>query len=121
MRPQNVLGFALMVTITLANQLRADQTYVCEGTAPDWQLDLAPDTAQFRLPLTTPARHFDIPQHSSAEGHDWPQAFTLIADFDTAIVVLDAAQCGDMSLRAHILTQRGETPILLTGCCRTLP
>jgi hypothetical protein len=89
-------------------------TYACAGTAPDWTLTLGDETAQFTFGRTL---DYDIPQRSSAEGRDWPMAATLIAEFDTAIVVLNPGSCETGPIRAHILTQRGQSPIVLTGCC----
>jgi hypothetical protein len=113
-----------------ATSTAADSPLRCYGHAPDWSLEIAGTTALFSYPLSpNSAQSFDIPQRSQPEGaaRHWPQAMTLIADFDTAIVVLDRANCqtGDDStttdspsnIRAHILTQRNQTPILLTGCC----
>lgn len=64
---------------------------------------------------------FDVPHFTIAEGRDWPRAYSLIADFDTAILIVDQLACrlGEQqtSHAAQILTQRGQTPILLTGCC----
>lgn len=94
---------------------QAQNGFVCDGHTPDWALNIAQDTARFAFAGRDLS--FEIPQSSTAEGRDWPRTYTLIADFDTAIVVLDDAQCGDDSYRAHVLTQRGQNPILLTGCC----
>ncbi|WP_127112203.1 hypothetical protein [Shimia sediminis] len=97
---------------------QADPPFVCQGHDPDWYLTLAGPVAQFDyLRKNT----FDIPQTNTAEGRDWPRAYTLIAEFDTAIVLFDEAVCDlegrPWPITAHILTQRGQTPILLTGCC----
>ena len=91
----------------------------CEGAAPDWTLTLAGPVAQ--LTIEQPI-DMTVPQSSVAEGADWPRALTLVGDRDTAIVILDEETCStaqvkDFPIEAHILTQRGTTPILLTGCC----
>lgn len=90
------------------------ESYSCAGSGPDWELEIGPARATFEFQRKN---HFDIPQQSAAEGRDWPKAMTLIAEFDTAIVVLDRGDCNTHPIRAHVLTQRGQTPILLTGCC----
>lgn len=91
----------------------------CEGAAPDWTLTIAGPVA--RLTIERPL-DMTVPQSSVAEGADWPRALTLVGDRDTAIVILDEEACStahakDFPIEAHILTQRGTTPILLTGCC----
>ncbi|GAA6165159.1 hypothetical protein NBRC116590_28630 [Pelagimonas sp. KU-00592-HH] len=96
----------------------ADVPLTCEGVGPDWDLTLAEDSASFTFQRSD---RFDVPQSSVAEGHDWPRAYTLIAEFDTAILLVDKATCtlgaDTWPFTAHVLTQRGQTPILLTGCC----
>ena len=98
--------------------VQAEPPLACEGYEPDWFLTLAGPVAQLRYLRKT---DFDIPQSTTAEGRDWPRAYTLIAEFDTAIVVINETACilGDQTwpITAHVLTQRGQTPILLTGCC----
>lgn len=96
----------------------------CEGRGPEWKLDiLSDDLARFQFAGRD--TQFDIPQKSRAEGEggprNWPQAFTLVARNDTAILVLNEESCtlenDRFPLSLHVLTQRGTTPILLTGCC----
>jgi hypothetical protein len=91
----------------------------CEGVAPDWQIAIKGDTAQFKYRFD---EQMDIPQRSSAEGADWPKALTLIGRQSTAIIVLNERRCstphGDgFPIEANVLTQKAETPVLLTGCC----
>ncbi|MCP9482066.1 hypothetical protein NNA36_08850 [Shimia sp. CNT1-13L.2] len=108
-----VLGATLV-----AGAAGADAPLTCEGVGPDWDLTLAEDSASFTFQRSD---RFDVPQSSIAEGHDWPRAYTLIAEFDTAILLVDKATCAlgadTWPFKAHVLTQRGQTPILLTGCC----
>lgn len=110
--------FFALATIT-ATAASAEPPLSCEGNEPDWFLTLAGPEAQFRYDKRKTG--FKIPQSNAAEGHDWPRAYTLVSDFDTAIVLINEATCmlGNTSWpnAAHILTQRGQTPILLTGCC----
>ena len=105
-------------TLILGTVAQAEPPLSCEGIDPDWYLTLAGTTATLDyLRKNT----FDIPQTNAAEGRDWPRAYTLIAEFDTAIVLVNEATCDldgrPWPLTANILTQRGQTPILLTGCC----
>ncbi|WP_204114372.1 hypothetical protein [Shimia biformata] len=110
-------SFALMLASALP--VRADLPLACEGSNPDWYLTYAGPVAVLDFGRKT---QFDIPQRSVAEGRaDWPRAYTLIAEADTAILLVDEVACetphGRFPIRAHVLTQRGQTPILLTGCC----
>lgn len=87
---------------------------VCSGTNPDWTLDIRPDGAtldfvrvsELTLALST----------TPADGSDWPQAYTFIGRGDSAIVIREAPQ-NDGGGDARVLTQRGETPLLLVGTC----
>ena len=86
----------------------------CEGTDPDWAIAVDGDTAVFdfqreselSLMLTTPA-----------QGGDWPVALTFVGRGDSAILIVENGLCGGEDHGARVLTQRGETPLLLTGCC----
>lgn len=90
----------------------------CHGTAPEWRLDLAQKSAQFHFPAQT---DMEIRLVTQAEGRDDKTALTLIGDRDTAIVLLHRRECGTgeqvSPIEAQVLTQRGQTPILLSGCC----
>lgn len=90
----------------------------CTGTAPDWRLEITDDSAAFRFPGLT---RMDIPHSTRAEGRDWPRAMTLIGPRDTAIVVIHQRDCGGLPFESQVLTQRGQTPILLSGCCAGQP
>lgn len=86
----------------------------CAGDAPDWTLEVSGQTARFVFPSPT---QMEVMLDTAAEGRDWPRAFTLIGDRDTAILLVEQESCGTSPVRAHVMTQRGQTPILLTGCC----
>lgn len=90
----------------------------CSGSNPAWSLDIGTDTATFDFQRQS---DMTIPHQTAAEGRDWPRAMTLISRNDTAIVIIDAERCGEADYTAQVLTQRGETPILLTGCCAAIP
>ncbi len=91
----------------------------CQGTDPNWSLDLKDDIAAYFE--YERGAGYEIPQSSIAEGRDWPRAFTLIAEYDTAIALIDKQTClqngQSYQYSAYVLTQRGQTPILLKGCC----
>ncbi len=89
----------------------------CHGDTPDWALTLAEETAQFTFQRES---QMTIPHQTSAEGRDWPKAVTLISRNDTAIVIIDNLACNEAPYTVHVLTQRGQTPILLTGCCTAM-
>lgn len=99
----------------------AAQGYDCAG-APGWSLDLQPDSARFYYPAET---RMEVMLETPVQGADWPRAFTLIGERDTAIVLLERESCtrdgASFELRAHVFTQRGQSPILLTGCCTSRP
>lgn len=92
--------------------------FACSGTAPDWVVDLRSNTARLVLGTETT---MDIMLETLAEGQDWPRAYTLIGDRDTAILLIEREPCGPADntrpYRAHLMTQRGQQPILLGGCC----
>jgi len=110
-------GLTFSLAATMAH---ADPPLICDGVMPEWQLDLLSDN-DARFQFAGRDQRFTIPQSTRAEGRDWPRAMTLVSRNDTAILVLDETTCtvGDDTypMRLDILTQRGETPILLTGCC----
>ena len=91
----------------------------CVGRGPDWSLTLEPESATFAY--LDRESTLDIPQKSNAEGADWPKAMTLIGPRDSAIIIIHRRECGAQSHEMQVLTQRGETPVLLTGCCSALP
>jgi hypothetical protein len=111
---------ALSLTLTLlAQTVLAEEVpkLHCIGTAPEWRLNLV-DQADFTFAGTTT---LDIPHIATAEGQEWPKALTLIGDRDSGILILHRRICGTAPYEAQMLTQRGQTPILLTGCCFLAP
>lgn len=90
----------------------------CSGSDPAWSLDIGIDTATLDFQRQS---DMTIPHQTTAEGRDWPKAMTLISRNDTAIVIIDQETCNGTTHSAQVLTQRGETPILLTGCCTATP
>ena len=105
----------LALFLVLVPTLALSQPFVCEGADPRWTLEFDEATGRFGFPADT---EMEVMNDIPAEGADWPRAFTLIGDRDTAIVLLERETCGEAPLRAHVLTQRGQMPILLTGRCR---
>ena len=105
----------IIIALSLAPHVVAAQSYDCVGSDPDWQLSMTPNAATFSF--ADRQSTMDIPQKSIAEGAEWPQAMTIVGPRDSAIVLLDQKHCGTGDIAAHVMTQRGQTPILLTGCC----
>ena len=90
---------------------------VCAGSDPNWTLEY--DGTQAEFSFTDRTTKLDVPQKSTAEGVDWPKAATLIGPRDSAIILIHHRGCLGMDYEMQVLTQRGETPLLLTGCCRS--
>jgi len=107
------------IAVLVATAAQAQPPMTCEGGNPDWTLSVTADSAQFSF---SEAKSFDIPQRTQANERDWPKALTLITEHETAIVILNEAQCSnetvtDYPIEAFILTQRAQTPVILRGCC----
>ncbi|MCW1951340.1 MAG: hypothetical protein KIH44_008230 [Octadecabacter sp.] len=85
----------------------------CSGQDPDWALEIAANTAT--LDYVRPS-DMTLQLVTTAEGKDWPQAFTFVGRGDTAIVLLENPS-DDGQSAVRVLTQRGETPLLLIGSC----
>lgn len=112
-----IRAFLLMGLMAQPAIAQEAQLFRCSADDPQWDLTLSNTEAQ--LTYAHRATTFEVPLATTAENRDWPRAFTLIAEADSAIVLLEKETCGkDETHRAHVLTQRGQTPILLTGCCR---
>lgn len=86
----------------------------CTGQSPDWSLMVTERGAEFDLVRQSA---MDVVLDTQAQGAEWPRALTLVGRGDSAIVLLEHTACETGNLTTRILTQRGETPILLTGCC----
>ena len=88
--------------------------YSCAGRAPDWTLEVSEAGATLDYQRQS---ELDIALRTRAEGADWPRALTLIGRGDSAILLLEPQDSEGLH-RARVLTQRGETPILLIGQCQ---
>ncbi|SMX31299.1 hypothetical protein [Octadecabacter ascidiaceicola] len=86
----------------------------CSGNEPEWSLSMDNTQADFDYRGTS---DMTVMLDTPAEGADWPRAFTLIGRGDSAILIVEPAACETGPYSARVLTQRGETPVLLTGCC----
>lgn len=91
----------------------AAENMECFGEAPNWAFVLEDGSATLDYLRIS---ELSLTFTTIAEGADWPQAHTFIGRGDTAIVILEAAG-EDKTNPVRILTQRGETPLLLIGTC----
>ena len=101
-----------------APALAQDLTYplACSGQSPDWELGVNQDSAVFDFGRES---QMTVALDTVAQDATWPRALTLVGRGDSAILLLENTRCETGNLTARILTQRGETPLLLTGCCET--
>jgi hypothetical protein len=91
----------------------------CEGNSPDWTLTLAGPDAQFAY---VDANDMQVVSSATPENADWPNVSVLLANRQTAIVAITPRLCSssfvtDFPFDALVMTQKGETPVVLTGCC----
>ncbi len=107
---------AVCASTTFAQSL--DTPLVCGGSAPDWSLAITGDVAEFEFVRQS---NMTLALTTTAQGAEWPRALTLVGRGDSAIVILENMMCETGTLTARILTQRGETPVFLTGCCQPSP
>lgn len=107
------LTIALTVLATSAGAQTSTPDLVCAGTTPQWTLETTAQGASFAFGGTS---EFTLQLTTFAQGADWPRAFTYTGRGDSAIVIVEQAQ-PDGRHPVRILTQRGETPILLLGTC----
>ena len=106
-----------LIAITLTHQAKAqslDTPLSCFGETPDWSLEITQDNAAFDFRRTS---DLTLALTTKAQGVEWPRALTFVGRGDSAIVILEDLACDGNELTARVLTQRGETPLLLTGCC----
>lgn len=85
------------------------QDITCTGADPDWSLILSDTSATFAFDRTT---EMQIMQDDTAQNDDSVRAMTLVGPRDSAIVIHDKDTGA-----ATILTQRGQSPIILSGAC----
>ena len=102
---------ALLATPALAAVPPMD----CSGTGPDWTLTL--DTPVATFSDRTGDALLDVIRSHAAEGRDWPVALTLIGPSHGGVLIIDPLPEPAGTYSALILTQHGDTPILLAGTC----
>lgn len=102
----------LLICAPMAHAQDVQSNFTCQGSDIEWEFLAFDDIATFdyqriselTLALTT------VP-----EGQNWPRAYTFIGRGDSAIVIVEPLV--ENSHPVRILTQRGETPLLLVGTC----
>jgi hypothetical protein len=62
-----------------------------------------------------------IMQDDVALNADHTRAMTLVGQRDSGILITTTSSCNDRKLQGTYLTQRGEIPIILSGCCTVQP
>lgn len=90
---------------------------ICAGSNPGWTMQITRDGADFSY-LYDADLNFTL--ETRAEGDEWPRAYTFVGRGTSAILLIEPATCVAGLMSARVFTQRGETPILLTGCCNLL-
>ncbi len=118
--PRPSTAISTLAFLVAASAQAQDLQLFCTGDVLGWSLALDGAVAEMTIGTAT---QMEVVHETRAEGADWPRALTLIGERDTAIVILDPRQCAadpDAALSAQVLTQRGQSPIFLTGCCRSL-
>ncbi len=110
-------SFALCLAVSAAPLSAQELTFPlsCSGSDPAWSLEVTGETATLDFQRVS---ELDVMLVTPAEGRSWPVALTLIGRGDSAIVIVDKGLCNGYDHGARVLTQRGETPLLLLGCCR---
>lgn len=103
-----------ILSATLASAQSVSSSFSCRGSDPDWSLSIDAEAATFDF-LRTSA--MTVALETQPQNADWPRAVTLIGRGDSAIVILENQTCETGNITARVLTQRGETPVFLTGCC----
>ena len=105
-----VIGLMTVPHVALADL----PALTCAAQDAAWELTIEQEFATFAfLDRTT---QMQIMQRSTAENATWPLAMTAVGPRDSAIMIVE--QPDDGSYLVRILTQRGETPVLLAGTCK---
>lgn len=91
----------------------------CEGREGNWTLTIAGPAAQLTL---GDVFELQVAQETRPENSPWPIVQTLVGNRQTAISLVTERLCSSRFVTSYpfeitLLTQRGETPLVLTGCC----
>lgn len=102
----------LLICAPMAHAQDIQSNFTCQGSNPEWELISDSDAATFDYLRTS---DLTLALTTFPDGQDWPRAHTFIGRGDSAIVIVEPAVENRHPVR--ILTQRGETPLLLIGTC----
>ena len=80
----------------------------CQGSSPDWALTLTDSDARFQFNGTS---EMQIMQDDLSENDQSIRAITLVGPRDSAIAIIADGTT------VTVLTQRGQSPIILSGSC----
>lgn len=94
------------------------QDLTCSGQDPTWAITTTQTQATF---VFDPMSEMDIMQDDVALHADHTRAMTLVGPRDSGILITTTSTCNDLELQRTYLTQRGESPIILSGCCTVQP
>lgn len=114
---------AALICFLVSSVSAQDLALACNGIAPVWDLALDGDTATFEFGRSS---DMTLALQTTPQDAQWPKALTLIGRGDSAIILLTPGGCSYPAdeqygtIAAEVLTQRGQTPVLLLGCCQSL-
>ena len=98
-----------------------DAAFLCEGFAPDWRVE---GTAAVDFDWEGRVA-LDVMHTALGENDPDVRAYTFVGLRDTAILITKAQACDirgtTWDYAATVLTQRGQTPVVLSGCCKHRP
>ena len=87
------------------------QAVQCVGSDPFWTFDTATGSFVYDGQSTLTLRQDDLSLNDASI-----RAMTFTGPRDSLIAILTEGACGQTA-SLTILTQSGETPIILSGCC----
>lgn len=99
----------LISALIAAPHLIHAQDISCSGQDPDWVLSLSNNVATFSFERIS---EMEVMQDDTAMNTDNVRGLTLVGPRDSAIIILHTAE-----KLATVLTQRGQSPIILAGTC----
>jgi len=104
----------LIIALCAIPHVGAAQELTCSGQDPAWVLTTTETGAIFVFDRMT---EMAVMQDDTAVNADHTRAMTLVGARDSGILVVTTAACNNLELQGTYLTQRAESPIILSGCC----
>lgn len=99
----------IIIAVSATPQSMIAQDIYCNGASPDWTLSITDTAATFTFDRKT---EMQVMQDDVSKNDANVRAMTLVGPRDSAIVIYDLTRW-----HATILTQRGQSPIILSGSC----